>query len=483
MRRMTTKEFIEKANAVHQGKYSYENAIYTLSKNHVSVTCPTHGSFLVTANNHISAANACGCPECGGTQRLGLKKFIARSYAIHNGTYDYSRVVYTSNSTAVTIICPVHGEFQQTPAKHLIGRGCPSCGGTARRSTAEWISLARAKHADMYSYEQTPAYFTGSDVVNIRCQAHGIFKQVMKHHVNRGYGCPSCGQRSSQEQIIKEYLETLGVTVEQRNRKVIAPKEIDLWLPEYNIGIEYHGLHWHTEDRVGQLHLEKWKLANAAGVRIIQIFEDEWLNKQEIVKSRLCALVGKSEKVFARKTKIKPIEFRTAADFLSQTHIQSAGRAGISYGLYYEGVLVAVAVFGQARTGAMTQRNDGVWEVYRYASIGRVVGGFTKLYKQFIEDIQPTEVISYCDLRYGNGGVYKAAGFVLDGVSPPDYWWVASGKIERIPRYQMQKHKLQTHPLTKEYYVAGMTERQICEAAGLRRIYGVGNQKWVHKLA
>lgn len=119
------------------------------------------------------------------------------------------------------------------------------------------------------------------------------------------------------------------------------------------------------------------------------------------------------------------------------------------------------------------------WEVIRYASTGRVRGGFSKLFKNFIELYQPERVVSYCDLRYGDGRLYAATGFVLDGVTDPDYWWVPNGKIVRVPRYQTQKHKLSVHPVLKNFYDPTKTEVEICHAAGWYRIYGVGHQRWV----
>jgi hypothetical protein len=285
---------------------------------------------------------------------------------------------------------------------------------------------------------------------------------------------------SNGEQELSDFL-AVYTSVERHNRKILAPKEIDIWLPEFNIGVEYHGLYWHTTNRVGNLHREKYDLSVASGVRLIQIFEDEWVNKKELVKERLLAFIGKSKVYNARSLQIKQLSMKEVRPFLVSKHVQGAGVSSLNYGLFDKEELVAVATFGKSRSGAMTgAKVEGEWEVARYASTGRVRGGFSKLLKQFKTDVNPTKIISYCDLRYGNGKLYEATGFVLDTITPPDYWWVPKSKIERIPRYNVQKHKIakEGHILNK-YYDKDKSEKAICEEAGWQQIYGVGSQKWV----
>lgn len=480
-KRLTNQEFISKAAALHNGRYRYDKVVYTVSAAKVTVTCPIHGDFEVTANNHISASNLCGCPYCGGTKKVTPEEFIAKAMYVHNGKYGYSNMRYVDTQTPVTIDCPEHGAFLQTPTRHMYGRGCHKCGGTKRVSMQEAIATAAKVHNSQYSYSKIPSTAKYTDTVEIICPKHGVYHMVMKYHVVRKWGCPACSCRSSRpEQEIADFLSQL-TTVEQRNRSVIAPKEIDLWLPDFNMGIEYHGLYWHTTEKVGKLHKEKWQLAQQAGIRLVQIFEDEWLNKQEIVKRRLLAFLGKAEKRDARKLQLKNVQWGEAKKFLNSTHIQGAGAPGTAYGLYEADTLVAIATFGKSRSGAMTgARNEGEFEVLRYASLGSVRGGFTRLFAQFKKDFSPHKIISYCDLRYGIGGLYETAGFQLESVTEPDYWWVPKGRIERVTRYAVQKHKLAKpeHELNT-LYAPNKTENQICAEAGWERIHGVGNQKWV----
>lgn len=479
-RRLTQEEFIAKATELHEGKYSYEHTIYVRSADKVEVTCPIHGSFFVTANNHISKSNLCGCPDCYGNRKLTHEEFIAIASNVHNGKYFYSKVNYVNTQTHVTITCPIHGDFEQIPTRHMAGRGCHSCGGTKRQSVSTLIDKALEVHNGFYDYSLVRQGARATDNVTIVCPLHGPFLQKLKLHINRDYGCIKCAQKSKGEEALAAFL-SLETAVERRNRTILSGKEIDIWLPEHNIGVEYHGLYWHTFDKVGHLHREKWDLAEKAGVRVIQVFSDEWEYKQNIVKARLLAAIGKSEAYSARQLVLQRVDMKAIRSFLENTHLQGAGVSAVNYALYNGKSIVAVATFAPSRTGGMARANNkGEWEVVRYASIGRVRGGFSKMFTRFISDVNPTKVISYCDLRYGNGKLYAATGFTLDSITEPDYWWVPKNKKSRVPRYNTQKHKIaQKGHTLHPYYAPGKTEAQICNEAGWEKIYGIGNQKWV----
>lgn len=122
---MSTEEFIDRATKIHNGKYSYEKVEYTGINNQVIITCPIHGDFKQTPNNHLQGS---GCKMCMKEKfSLGQEEFIKRARKIHGDKYDYSKVKYVNGQTKVTIICPIHGEFQQTAERHILGQGCKLC--------------------------------------------------------------------------------------------------------------------------------------------------------------------------------------------------------------------------------------------------------------------------------------------------------------------------------------------------------------------
>lgn len=231
-----------------------------------------------------------------------------------------------------------------------------------------------------------------------------------------------------------------------------------------SIGVEYHGLYWHTEDRIGDKHREKYRRAAEARIRLIQIFDYEWLERRSAVENRLRALFSQDKGTAARKLDIREVSSQDARAFFKTNHTQGGGvNPKVAYGLFDGSTLLACMSFGEARNGAWQ------WELLRYASVGRVQGGFSRLLSTFKFDYQPVSIVSYCDLRWGDGSVYRANGFDLDGVTPPDYQYV-DNRGQRVPRQRLQ---------TRD---AGQTEREAAEARGYKKVLGVGHQRWVMRV-
>jgi len=128
-KKLTTEEFIKKARNMHGNKYDYSKTDYILSNIKICIICQIHGEFYQKPGDHL---NGRGCYKCG-KKRAGkvltstTAKFINKAKKIHGNDYDYSFVEYINTETKVKINCKKHGIFLQTPHKHLMGRGCPSC--------------------------------------------------------------------------------------------------------------------------------------------------------------------------------------------------------------------------------------------------------------------------------------------------------------------------------------------------------------------
>jgi hypothetical protein len=480
-------------------KYDFSHAKYHGALVRIEgVVCPTHGEFSQYAAQFRKGR---GCPKCGAEERVAASttpqgEYIVKVAELHGGKYDYSATLFSKMNAQILVRCPTHGEFSISANKHFYGKqGCGACETQSKRTRIlQFRHLASAskvrntattffdrcaeQHDSKYTYP-AQQYQGAKEPISIVCPTHGPFQQVAFAHLS-GRGCKSCGAYSPKwEADLKAWLEAKGEQV-VLSAPVLGNREIDIYLPNRRFGVELHGLRWHTESRRGaQYHREKWEAATAGDIQLIQVFEDEWNDKRAIIEARLDAMLGLAPRYDARKLRLGVCTSVEGAAFLNRTHIQGSGRATLYYGLWDGDELKAVASFGKARTGAMTTANTGEWEVIRYASMGIVRGGFSRLFRKFIVDHSPERVISYCDLRYGNGRVYKASGFSLELITPPDYWWVADGKVVRVPRYQTQKHKLERHPALRAFYKPELSETEICQAAGWSKIYGVGHQKWL----
>ena len=183
----TTEEFIRRAKKVHGDKYDYSKVEYKGTHTKVCIICPIHGEFFQTPNNHLHGQ---GCLACGGRKQLTKEEFIQKAREVHGDKYDYSKVEYVNKNTKVKIICPIHGEFFQTPNNHLQGHGCHKCVGCKQLTKEEFIQKAREAHGYKYDYSKVE-YINAHTKVKIICPIHGEFEQEPNSHLE-GKGCPNC---------------------------------------------------------------------------------------------------------------------------------------------------------------------------------------------------------------------------------------------------------------------------------------------------
>lgn len=208
--RYNTELFIKKANDVHNNTYDYSLVNYIRSRGKVKIICPIHGEFEQVAAEHIVGKGCRFCAPQKTAQSIVAKKaekFVERAHKIHGDKYDYSEMVYTDSRNKVTIICPIHGAFEQVAAQHLLGHGCPKCGRESARGktaiqkkkrfvvdTLDFIEQAQQIHGDKYDYTKVKFVNMGTPICII-CPKHGEFFQKPLAHLN-GYGCFECARKT-----------------------------------------------------------------------------------------------------------------------------------------------------------------------------------------------------------------------------------------------------------------------------------------------
>lgn len=196
-KRKTRDGFIKEANDVHGTKYDYSLVEYVNNHTKVCIICPIHGNFMQSPREHL---NGHGCPMCSG-RKLDRELFIQKSISVHGDKYNYSKVEYRGNKEKVCIVCPIHGEFWQSPNNHMRGHGCPMCQGM-NKTTEDFISEARKVHGDLYDYSKST--YIGSDKkICIICPIHGEFWQRAIEHLN-GRGCRLCNQILTTDNFIRK---------------------------------------------------------------------------------------------------------------------------------------------------------------------------------------------------------------------------------------------------------------------------------------
>ena len=483
----TTNEFVEKAKKIHGDKYDYSKVEYKGCNEQVCIICPEHGEFWQTPHNHLSG---CGCKQCNISKRQNNEntinidylnlgdKFIKKSKIIHNDKYDYSRVNYKNANTKVCIICPEHGEFWQTPHDHLKGCGCIKCGISKRTknrtlNTLQFINKANIVHHNFYDYSKTD-YMKSNENVIITCPIHGDFKQIATEHL-QVCNCPKCANKISySENDIAKFINN-KIEVKQHIRYLIPPKELDIYIPEKNLAIEYDGLHWHSEqfkDDAINYHIDKTNECIKQGIRLIHIFEDEWIDKQEIVKSRLNSILGLTiNKIRAHKCEIHDVDSKTAMQFLDDNHLQGRCKAKYHYGLFYKNELVSLMTFGKIRQQKKYHEDyDNKWELLRFCNKlnTTVYGSASKLLNHFINEIKPKTIVSYADKRWSDGNLYIKLGFTHTHDSKPNYFYI-------IGQHRENRFKYRKGELVKKYKCPSeMSEHEFCKSKGWFRIYDCG---------
>ena len=476
-RRYTTSSFRARMSELFGDSLDFSETTFgTTNKEKVEVKCPTHGKFQRRADQLTRGQ---GCPKCGRervgkVKLIGTDEFVRRAKETHGDRYDYSKVKYINSSTPVTIGCTTHGEFQQKPAYHTLNAaGCPKCGRDKANNAMlvtfdEFVKQSKSVHGDRYTYpEQT---LTGTkDDVRIICPEHGEFTQRPNNHTN-GAGCPKCWSGTAKwEGELQQMLADAGIEA-VTNQRILGQKEIDVLIPSLNLGIELHGLYWHTERfTTSSTHADKLQLAEEAGIRLVQVFEDEWQTRKDVVFHLILRLCGKSASVGARQLVLKEISSQEANALYDFAHVQGAIKSGSRhYGLFRKnGNLVAAATFGKSRFERDT------WELLRYASKVSVHGGLSRLCKRFMQDSGVGRIISYSDRRWFTGEGYKQNGFTWIGRSQPGYWWTRG--YERISRFRFQKHRVQQVIPGADM---SKTEVEIAQEAGYYRIFDAGQDKW-----
>jgi len=285
----TFEDFIREAKLIHGDKYDYSlvNETYKNTRVKIPIICPVHGQFFQTPFVHLrgNGCNLCGYDTTAKKRTLTTSDFIERSKLIHNNFYDYSKSIYIKNKTEISICCPLHGLFTQSPNNHLAGKGCPKC----------------------------------------------------------------VGRISKEEIEVADFLKSLNVQVQTSNKSILNTKELDIVLPDFKIAVEYNGLYWHSSASLSfgkYNHYNKTQECLEKGYRLVHIFSDDWKFKKEIIQSILSNFVNKTQiKYFARKCICKKIQKDLAVEFLNKNHLQGYVISSFHYGLFYNDKLLQVMSF------------------------------------------------------------------------------------------------------------------------------------------
>ena len=413
-------------------------------------------------------------------KKISLEERIKQAREVHGDKYDYSLITeYKNDRIRYPIICPEHGVFPQTMNNHIKGKqGCPKCGRiTAAEKTRytqeEYLNKVKLVHNNKYDYSKTK-YIDVDSSICIICPEHGEFWQDAGNHLYLKQGCPKCANLiSTPEKEILNYLKTIlstDIIIEENVRGIIDRSELDIYIPEYKVAIEFNDLYWHSETfKNNNYHLNKTIACEKNGIRLIHIFEDEWTNKQDIIKSMLKNIFNKTENsLMARKCIIKEVPTKEATNFLDVNHLQGKCGSSVKIGLYYNDELISLMCFGKSRHFVGNGKSQ--WELLRFCNKlnTNIVGGASKLLNYFIKTYEPEEIVSYADRRWSKGNLYEKLGFTKYNESKPNYYYVIG--YNRIYRFNLRKSVL----IEKYNCPKNMSEHEFCKQQHWYRIYDCG---------
>lgn len=294
-----------------------------------------------------------------------------------------------------------------------------------------------------------------------------------------------------EEEVIR-YLKSLdsSIHVVSNTRSVIAPYELDIYLPEYNLAIECNptATHnssladpWNGKPKTWNYHQTKTELCEAEGIFLFHIFGYEWTHKKEIIKSMLRNILNKNcYRVYARSTVVKEVTSEEADKFLIENHRQGRSVCSVRLGLYFDNELVSLMTFGKPRQTIASKSYQDSYELIRFCNKLNVsvVGGASKLFKYFLKNYSVERIISYSDRAHTKGNIYPMLGFEKVRTSGAGYVWVDSKTDKSYSRNAAQKNNVRKLFDVDEETISTSTERQIMESNGFVKVYDSGTILW-----
>lgn len=386
------------------------------------------------------------------------------------------------------VVCSEGHSKRVTLSRFVQNQSCKECVKCKKRQESE--DKIR-QYVSQYGVTDVNAEIIRNKFSGTCKKGHEFYSRLSNFRKNNQ--CPECYREahgfSLAENEVCDYIRSLySGEIVVRTRKVIGPHEIDIHLPEVKLAFEYDGFYYHsynptkavkdprakfkTEAPSITYHRMKMDACVQVGVRLVHIFEDEWVFKKDICKSKIKSLLGLSEKIYARKLELVELSKDQSKDFMEQNHLQGSARGRkVAFGLVGENNKIYCCM--TLSSPARSHTSESTIEIGRFAStLGfNVVGGFSRLLRVAIQWAKKEgyrKIRTHCDLRWGTGNVYAQTGFVkvYESKSTPHY-------LMRLRRYNSQSLRK-----TKEERLTGKTEKMLRFEQGYSIIYDCGHSTW-----
>lgn len=487
----------EFAKMISNESKNQANNVSAGSKKRVLIECINGHKRELMVKNLVNGSKQ--CQQCVREENNLLKKIpnLPERLDLDKNTVEDIKNLTIGSRTIVHLKCKGGHRWEIKPYNIEKWGGCPYCSSQRVLQGFNDIPTTAPELLKIWNYEKNgemnvyPEDYTAGSHKKVWWKCDKDHEYLSPIGNRKLYGCPECAQllrTSKGEKEVCEFVKSIlpaGTVVLENDRTIIRPKELDIYIPEKKIAIEYNGLYWHSEEMLKQrnggsaknYHYDKWKACNDAGIQLITVWEDEWRDKPEVVKSMLSHKLGlsNSEKVFGRNALVLDIDGDTAKDFCNKYHIQGFASGAKYFALVNKNDLseiFAVSVWRKVKE-----------ELYldRYCTSKTVVGGMGKLLKAgetWGKAMGCSQIVTFADHQVSNGGLYHSLGFRVDKILKPDYRYIHEGL--RKHKFGFRLKRFRNDPALK--YVEGYTEKQLAELNDLPRLWDFGKTRFVKEI-
>ena len=418
------------------------------------------GGTKIAHRNHLLDGRTTHCDECRAIkhedltgQRFG--KLVAKEYI--------------GNKTWLCECDCTPGKLKPILSANLKNGSTVSCGCLLNYFSFEEMLDVIVRLTD--NLGRAPYKREVAEALNINEKAADYFINTrgLREYISMEYS-------SEAEREIASLVSSNGKVV-LGDKTVLNGYELDIYLPEHKLAIEYNGTYWHsTKQKKPDYHKDKTDNCERKGIQLIHIFEHEWsdIRKKNILIRHLNRLLNTASliKIPARKTVVGKIPNKLAKEFLDNYHLQKGVDSDIHIGCYLDDKLYGVMTFGKPRFS-----KEAEYELLRlcwhpdYA----VVGGAEKLFSYFIQNYNPKDILTYVDRAKFTGDVYKRLGFEFLENTKPNYCYIGSYNGEVVSRYKATKKAL----IERGWGTEEQSESEIMDKHGYYKIYDSGNAKYI----
>lgn len=483
--------FLGKAKEVHGDNYNYIKDSYVSFAYNISFICTSCGCTLTKRiDSHINKKVGCRCfGSIKSEYTLDEIRCKLNSNQFSNYTYEIAKD-FKESSTIITLTCKKHNTKITNSFRYFLkdATHCPDClTEKSRKNTPQYLEELEERFPNTYSSNEDTVYSLSTNVINLTCNKCLVPFSKRAYQVLQGNGCNNCSPKSKPEEEIRAYIKSLlpNIKAETSRPKWLGGKELDIYIPDNNLAIEYNGSTYHhssnseyisefykSTSKPSSYHFNKWKTCFDNEIILLSIYDFYWKNpiKKEIYKSKIRHYLGLDTKLYARKCKVREIGNTIANSFYEENHLEGKGfpyKDSRSYGLFFNDTLVMCATVGDIynqSTKSFKKKLNRICTLKDFT----VIGGISKLSKFLLRTFGD---YSYQITLSSGGSSLKSTSDYK--VIQPRYFWVNSKDVSvYYHRNSCQKHLLEkrfSKPL-----LDNDTESTYMERLGYLKVYDNG---------